>query len=250
MKTITPLTSRVILRVSLDDARPTAGFNQQAIEEWFRNHYNFKEANQIPLMGQPGGIQLGATPAGMVGIPPGGAAFLQRPNILMNGFLSVSERQVQIQSLLIVPDFSFVALNVLTTEDGDLILDDMIQVLESEFEFRNLRSNATRHYGSSIVFEFDKPLEQLIEKLHTIQKIISQIFQTSLGVREDASIEKLAFRCDPSQIPASKAQFMDAFTIERRAGHEYSENRYFSGAPLKTSQHIEVLKNIEKELLT
>jgi len=39
------------------------------------------------------------------------------------------------------------------------------------------------------------------------------------------------------------------FLLERRAGASYQQNRYYSGAPMKTADHIRLLEIIERELL-
>jgi hypothetical protein len=49
---------------------------------------------------------------------------------------------------------------------------------------------------------------------------------------------------DPTLIKAGPA----AFTIDRRAGKLFSENRYFSNAPLPKDEHIELIEELEKGL--
>ena len=38
------------------------------------------------------------------------------------------------------------------------------------------------------------------------------------------------------------------FTLERRAGAPYKENKFFSLAPLQTADNIKVLQKLEQEL--
>jgi hypothetical protein len=246
LKSINPLSAIVLIRLPLDDVRPIHGFNQQAIEAELKSRYNLSDSIQNSQVNLMGSANPGTFPLGFTGLPIGAGLPLQKPISLMNGQINVGDDLIGITGVSILPDFSMIKLDVLSTDDGDRIADDIIVMLEGSFRFRNLRSNTFRYYGSSIVLQFDRPLEDLILKLKKIEDVISPIIKSSHGIKEDIKIERLSFRCDPLEIPSSKLIFMDAFTIERRAGLEYSENRYFSGAPMKTTQHIDALLAIER----
>jgi hypothetical protein len=50
--------------------------------------------------------------------------------------------------------------------------------------------------------------------------------------------------------PLSRKNDIASFTIERRGGAKFSENKYFSEAPLPTKVHLEMLEQFEQEMLS
>ncbi len=248
MKSITSLAAIVLLRLPLDDVRPLLGIDSQAIENELKSRYGFSDSNQAMQINFPAGAPM--VPQFGFGGPPMGTP-MQFPKIisLASGKFEIGNHVIGINNLAIVPDFSFIKLDVVNTEDGDAIGDDIVNFLEEKFGFRNTKSKVFRNYGSSVLLQFDRPLETMIKAISKIQALVSPKMRESQRVNEDARIERLSFRCDPQQIPAHKSNFMDAFTIERRVGVDYSEDRYFSGAPMKTQDHINTLLEIEKAVL-
>jgi hypothetical protein len=55
----------------------------------------------------------------------------------------------------------------------------------------------------------------------------------------------LTFAADHTLMPPSK-QLFSGFVVERKAGAPFSENRFYSKAPLPTEKHLELLSDLEK----
>jgi hypothetical protein len=71
--------------------------------------------------------------------------------------------------------------------------------------------------------------------------------RTSAGMRHPFLFEPTAvlFNVDTSQAKSPPAMF----SIERRVDVPFEENTYFSQAPLRTAEHIEILNTFEASLL-
>lgn len=120
--------------------------------------------------------------------------------------------------------------------------------LEERFQFRDAITRAKKNYGSGIIVEFEHGLEDYIAALANIEKIVTPVLNASLGVNQSVKIERLTFAYDQTDVPAAKAQSIGNFVIERRAKAPFSQNRYFCSAPIKTSDHVRVLEEIERAI--
>ena len=101
------------------------------------------------------------------------------------------------------------------------------------------------HFVSNIVFTS----EMRLAKLHpTLQKIADKLAASaSADMKHPFVFEPTAFliNLDPSQAKIAPS----SFSIERRAEIPFSENTYFSAAPLETMKHIELVEEFEAALL-
>lgn len=237
MKIIGAQQAGSILILPLDDVRPMQGIIPQQIIDVLAPKYKF--ANR-PRPG-PGRSLLGTG----FSAPGNPVQFvIPAPLTLQNGVAAIDDKNIAISRLDVMPDVSRIVVQTVTTEEGDLILDDVSSVLEGACGFRNAKTLATRQHISTVVVQFEKNLEDQIGVLREIQKIISPAMQSENGVNREAEFERIAFAFDPTQLPASQVGQVNGFVLERRAEHPFSENRYFSAAPLRTGDHIKVLEQI------
>jgi hypothetical protein len=132
------------------------------------------------------------------------------------------------------------------TTFADIILDDLFQWTRDEFKLKERTTPIHRTYTSGIVCTFDKSVESGLGKLAAISELLSKAYFDSYGWKYRFDLQRLAFNVDPKDIPHLRST---NFILERRVGTPYSENRYFSIAPLRTEDHIALLETIERELL-
>jgi hypothetical protein len=133
------------------------------------------------------------------------------------------------------------------THFADLILDDLLQWATDKFKLKERLAPIHRTYTSGLVCIFDKSVESGLGKLTTICDLLSKACNDLYGWKYKYNLNRLAFNVDPTEIPHLRST---NFILERRLQVPYSENRYFSIAPLKTEAHIELLETIERELLS
>jgi hypothetical protein len=243
MKILGSLAAVTVLILPLDDVRPIQGVTPQQIIDVLAPKYRFaarpRSAGASPLAGR---LPLSAT-AGATG-PTTMQMLIQMPLTLQNGTATIGEQNILISRLDVFPDVSRIIVQTVTTDEGDVIMDDICSVLEGAYGFRNLKELSTRQYVSNCLVQFEKAIEEHVKVLRDIQKILSPALKSATGINEEPQIERLGFSFDPTLIPASKAQAMTGFVIERRVEHAYSENRYVSGAPLRTKDLIRVMEQI------
>ena len=143
------------------------------------------------------------------------------------------------------------AIQSLTTQHSDLVLESLISLLDESFGFRIRASDFKRDHASNVVVQFDKSVENVVEAIARIGDLVRE--RLSLPKDQPYSLKRLAFGKEPV-VAAENAQvlagleavdYMD-FTIERRANASFSENRYFAGAPMSTESLFRTLEAIEQ----
>ena len=74
-----------------------------------------------------------------------------------------------------------------------------------------------------------------LSNLNDLPNLRSGNLLNSVSCFQSLSILRMAFAVDPTKIPALRNT---QFFIERRLQAPYSENRWFSGAPIQTEEHL------------
>jgi hypothetical protein len=120
--------------------------------------------------------------------------------------------------------------------------------LDDAFGYRFAKAPKKLLYLSSVIVEFDPPLEQLMSQLKAIEKLLNVAMERP----EPFKIKRLAYGFgDVTQTLSinSLDEMKNAdFVIERRVSEPYERNRYFCSAPMKTNDFINLLESIEHEL--
>jgi len=134
--------------------------------------------------------------------------------------------------------------NAATTETAEAFLDNVIRMMRVEFGFRDFSTKPQRYFLSNLIVEFDRPFAKVLSQFNKISKAISQRIEQTYQISVPMSLARLDFEIDKTLIKPTIARF----NIDRRLGIPFDKERYFSGAPLRTSDHISVLEEIEKSI--
>lgn len=129
------------------------------------------------------------------------------------------------------------------TDIVDTILDDFVSFLESQFSFRPPETPATRTYSSTVVVEFDGPLEAMLKNAEGMKDVMSAAFSSATGHDAQFGLSLFRFNADPALLPVNTNS---TFLIEHRAGSTFGQRRFFSSAPLRTDDHISYLQSLEQ----
>ena len=132
------------------------------------------------------------------------------------------------------------------TELCDKFFDDVISWANKEFGFEVYeQENLGRVYRNEIEFESILPLDSLFRPMAFITQKIPELLLEYGQKKHVYEFTGLIFNVD-STIAAQPIP--PQFSLERRTGHSHDENLYYSLAPLRTQDHIELLEFLEREL--
>jgi len=227
MRLINSLLGVVALRVAADEVIPLSGLIFEDMIKFIGNTYQFSVRPQIPPGIAPGAMQ---------------------PFIFQSGAAVIGEEKFPIFHLGVLQNGD--VISSATTEIADKIMDDYLARLDAQLKYRNASAkNKRKSYFSNVVFEFENSIGEKIEALRWIEELLMrEIKRPTLPFK----LKRLAFGSGPTPLqglPTSLEMVENAdFLIERRETEPYIENRYFSAAPITTSEHIRILELLEQEL--
>jgi hypothetical protein len=159
-----------------------------------------------------------------------------------NGHCQFGNRTVRILSCTVFTDG--VVIDASNTDDAEEFWGDLSKWMIEEKQFRNFTITPARRFISQVVVEFDKPLSTLFKSFESLTKLVSdkinQVYNTDLSLnigRLDLEFDRLTGISSPT---------LPKFIIERRANVQFVRERYYCSAPIRTNDHLQVLKEIEE----
>jgi hypothetical protein len=133
-----------------------------------------------------------------------------------------------------------------STDDADFFLDDTLRWISERYHL-DIAPVFAPAYHSSLEIVFDESISRRFQELRPIGQAITNLVK-SYGQQNcpDFELEGLSmhFEINPALLPSPLP-----FSVQRRAGSRYAENKYFSQAPLRTGDHKSVLEQLEKILV-
>ncbi|HEY0011696.1 MAG TPA: hypothetical protein VGB79_02465 [Allosphingosinicella sp.] len=129
----------------------------------------------------------------------------------------------------------------------DEFLDDLYEFLEASFGIDRVPLPVEeRHYESGVVVEMDRRIEQKMS-------FLSGLYRDLAGFYSEYGYGNSEFRLGGFQVETeatAKAHKSPLpFTFVRRREIPFDVGYWFSTAPLRTSDHVAVLENLERQLL-
>jgi hypothetical protein len=153
-----------------------------------------------------------------------------------------------INQLLLTPKGDSVAAT--NTDQSDMVLDHLVNLFQTTFGYRlaEVVEHAPKIHWSHVVVEFDSGIEQFIGKIAAVEAVVT----LHTGKAQPFRTKTISFGTSTSPLPPT-ADTIDIlenndFVIERRIDRPFEENRFFSMAPLRTTDHIQALVDIETAL--
>lgn len=134
-------------------------------------------------------------------------------------------------------DECLIANSSSSTDHADAFLRDVLKRLDEIFNLSNSEQVINRkNYLNELYVYTNKSLDLLSPQLKIISEYLSN------NVVQDVRFELGGISFFPDQINKNNPP---VFRFERAVNVPFSENRYYSIAPLQTSKHLELLENLE-----
>jgi len=133
------------------------------------------------------------------------------------------------------------------TDHGEAFLENLSNLLKEALGFRFDDSPKEYRYVSNVVVEFE---EGFSDGLGVVSKI-GRIVGKSIKLWHESGLKRVAFGIPPDRNLSSQIEIIENtdFSIERRAGEPLTSNRYYCSAPMKSADHVRLLREIEAEVL-
>lgn len=148
-------------------------------------------------------------------------------------------------SKIILFDWGIAVDTNTSTEASEAIIQDILNWGAETFGLSNRPSLITqRNYVSEIVFSSDISLAAISVILQSFSDKITALVSSYLGKSLPFETIAVSMGFDSTQ----SKQLFTPFQVQRLADSSFSENKYYSGAPLKTSDHIQIIRDFEAAL--
>jgi hypothetical protein len=165
--------------------------------------------------------------------PPKGAEF-------KIGKLKVRGHTIVINVLTVFSD-GVVVDTTTSTDDADLFLSDLTHWAKEAIP--NIIPKGPRYYVNQMEIQTVGSLENYLSPLKPVGERIAQLLGGYEIEVPSYQVSALALHFDQT---GKMAPQPGAFSLERRVNVAYVENVWFTQAPLRTADHIALLKDIEK----
>lgn len=163
-----------------------------------------------------------------------------------HGKFIVDSRPVRIDTFRIFGN-ALMAATKTSTDDTDAFLEDVVVFAAEHLgASANLATPSGTTRLSKLEVELDTALEKSFPFLDPIGTRISGMLRSFASDLAPAfQLTGLNFSFDTSKLVMTPFQ---PFSLERRVQKPFDTNLYFSQAPLKTSEHVSVLEELERIL--
>ena len=142
-------------------------------------------------------------------------------------------------------DWGIVVETNTSTDASESVLQDMLKWGAENFGLSNRPSLITqRNYVSELVFSSEMSLPPISPKLRSLGDKITSLVGGYLGSSLPFETVGVTLAFDSTQ----SKQLFTPFQILRLQETPFSQKKYYSGAPLKTLDHIQVIKDFEVAL--
>jgi hypothetical protein len=215
---------RVTWLFPLEEFVPLAGSNNPSVIVQIAARYGF---TRVPMITTQESMAKNGLPFGMGHFEVNGARFAVTDFVVYNdGIVAVAEK----------------------TDWAEAFLVDVTSWVREQFGFRNISSRVRRLYASTIVVDFETPLSRILSGYEIISKLITSRTVTIMPEMPEPTqpmqFSRIDFEVDRTTMIGQLA--VPKFVLERRSGVSFSQERYFSIAPMHTTDHVAVIEQIEK----
>jgi hypothetical protein len=133
-----------------------------------------------------------------------------------------------------------------STADSERIIEEALVWAATECGL-NYRPGmiARKQYLSDVTFYSDVKLEALHPAVFRLQKSVSENASSAFKQALDFRVTQFVLDFDKTKTPLVTAPF----SIQRRGNSHFTENKYFSEAPLPTEVHLKILEQFEADLI-
>jgi hypothetical protein len=215
MELLNVVKARTVWLFDISDLNPRGKSIEEDLIDWLKDAYNFTKAPSSPQ-------DLDESKA----------------LVFTGGSFQVREEYFINVDLRIYND-GLIADTRSSTEDSEAFLKDMLESAAKEFNLvYSARMIRKKLYTSEIDVRTEGHLHNLNPKLETFIYRLAQITGQSRIEVAGISLWPETMVLHP-QIPMQ-------FRFERKLNAPFSENRYYAVAPVQTSQHLELLNDLEK----
>jgi hypothetical protein len=129
------------------------------------------------------------------------------------------------------------------TDDAEMFIADLLKWGKESLGIRAFSHPPRQVYYSQVTVQFEPSVNTLIKQFDDIATLLTSLLMKTY--RLNTVVELQGVRFDYDRLIAPSLYSPVQFAIERKAGHKYEDGLFWCQAPLRTTDHIQLLKTIE-----
>jgi hypothetical protein len=133
-----------------------------------------------------------------------------------------------------------------TTEHSGAFLDDLMEFVIREFQFRQPISPIKKVYTSTLTVEFKNSVANLLAKQGALLALVGTYLNAPQGTSYGVEVTRLEFSLDD---PTAAFNARPRLILESRVTVPLARRRYYSSAAIHTRDHMELLSRIEEAFM-
>ncbi len=178
-------------------------------------------------------------------VPPNPEEISQKGAIFQRGRRIIDNKTIIVPTLIVYNDG--MSISAFDTDTAELLLDDAFRWAVENLGMRNPITPAVTTYESHIVVEFESQIDHILLIFDDLSSAFRDALRSTYSRDVTVGLSRIALSGDPPSLPPQLLMppYKADFGIERRLGRPFAENRYYSIAPLRSSDHQELLMTFE-----
>ena len=129
------------------------------------------------------------------------------------------------------------------TDDAELFVADLMKWGKETLGIRDFSFTPRRVYTSHLTVQFELLANKRIKQFDEIATLLTSLLMKTYQL--NTVVELQGVRFDYDRLIAPSLYNLVQFVIERKAGQKYEDGLFWCQAPLRTTDHIQLLKTIE-----
>ncbi len=168
--------------------------------------------------------------------------------VFQNGRLISGNKKINIPTLGIYNDG--ISVSAFDTDIAEFIVEDVVTWAIDTLGIRQPVTKPITLIESHVIVRFYHSIDRVVKIIQKMKPLLETAYSQTYERDFQIGLSNIGMSADPSTVPPQLAPpgapYRADFSIGRRLGRPWSENRYFCMAPLRTKKHIEILEVFEK----
>lgn len=132
------------------------------------------------------------------------------------------------------------------TDAGEAFFEDFMSFGIEHLGMKKPTREPMKVFVSAVIVEFEKDFNEVLKKWEEVSSIFTASLNNTYGTDLTVQVGTLNLRPDLQDMTPRQSVMFNDFVLERRIYEPYEHNRFYAAAPLRTDDHIALLKKFEK----
>lgn len=132
------------------------------------------------------------------------------------------------------------------TDAGEAFFEDFFEFGIENLGMKKPSREPSMVFLSALVVEFEEDFNKVLKTWKELSELCGASLKSTYHIDQKVQVGSLNLRPDPQDLTPRQSVLIGDFSLDRRIYEPYEHNRFYAMAPLRTDDHIALLKRFEK----